>query len=138
MKEFLTIDEMSNELKVPLKSLYFYFETVSRPKTYRFGKHIRVTREDFNTWVETCCIDSLVVPDTITMEEIAEKLQLSVVTLRKYRRQKFFPPSTKLSTGEVLVNRSTFYAWWADNTEKLVEIHKTSNNILSKRDDLDE
>ncbi len=50
MKRWFTFEEISEELEIPLQSLYFYRRRGKGPKVYKFGKHYRVLEEDFREW----------------------------------------------------------------------------------------
>lgn len=49
--EFMTVKEMSEELKIPERTLLHYKAQGYFPISYRFGKHVRVKRSDFKVWV---------------------------------------------------------------------------------------
>jgi len=53
MSRWYTFEEISNELAIPIKSIYFYHERGDGPRVYRFGKHLRVLDEDFSQWQES-------------------------------------------------------------------------------------
>ena len=50
-KQWLTLKDISLELGIPLKTVYYYHESGEGPAAYKFGKHIRIKREDFDFWV---------------------------------------------------------------------------------------
>lgn len=54
MSNWLTLQEIADELKIPLRTIQYYSVTdATFPSVYRFGKrHSRVTREDFTAWKE--------------------------------------------------------------------------------------
>ena len=52
MSRWYTFEEISNELAIPIKSIYFYHERGDGPRVYRFGKHLRVKEVDFLAWQE--------------------------------------------------------------------------------------
>jgi hypothetical protein len=48
MSRWYTFKEISNELGIPIKSIYFYHERGDGPRVYKFGKHLRVLETDLN------------------------------------------------------------------------------------------
>ncbi len=52
MRQWLTFQEVSQEIRVPLKSLYLYHYRGDGPKTSRFGRHLRVLEADLIKWQE--------------------------------------------------------------------------------------
>jgi hypothetical protein len=50
MSRWYTFEEISNELAIPIKSIYFYHERGDGPRVHRFGKHLRVHEMDFLAW----------------------------------------------------------------------------------------
>jgi hypothetical protein len=46
MSRWYTFEEISNELGIPIKSIYFYHERGDGPRVYKFGKHLRVLETD--------------------------------------------------------------------------------------------
>lgn len=48
--QWMKIDDIALELGIPVKTIYFYYKNGKAPKSYRFGKHIRFKREDFESW----------------------------------------------------------------------------------------
>lgn len=50
MTKWFTFQELADELKIPVKSLYFYHEKGEGPKVHKFGKHLRVLESDFISW----------------------------------------------------------------------------------------
>ncbi|MFI5959708.1 helix-turn-helix domain-containing protein [Cryptosporangium sp. NPDC051539] len=55
--EWMTIDEISVELKIPPATLYVWKGKGDFPRWMRVGKHIRVRRIDFDEWVEAKLVD---------------------------------------------------------------------------------
>lgn len=51
--KWLTLKDISAELGIPLKTVYYYHESGEGPIAYKFGKHIRIKREDFDSWVSS-------------------------------------------------------------------------------------
>lgn len=52
MKEFLTIDELSEYLSIKRSGLYSIVESGELPH-YRIGRRIRFKRDDVNQWIES-------------------------------------------------------------------------------------
>jgi DNA-binding transcriptional MerR regulator len=49
--EWVLIKEISEELKIPERTLLYYQHLGNFPPVYRFGKkHRRVKRQDFENW----------------------------------------------------------------------------------------
>lgn len=49
--KWLTLEDISLELGIPLKSITYYHENGEGPTAYKFGSHIRVRKQDFDSWV---------------------------------------------------------------------------------------
>ena len=49
--KWLTLEDVSLELGIPLKTVYYYHKLGQGPVAYKFGKHIRIKKEDFDSWV---------------------------------------------------------------------------------------
>ena len=52
MSRWYTFEEISDELGIPIKSIYFYHERGDGPRVHKFGKHLRVLETDFLMWQE--------------------------------------------------------------------------------------
>ena len=52
MAELLTVPELSDELKVPIPTIYKWRATGLGPRGIRVGKHVRFRREDVEAWLE--------------------------------------------------------------------------------------
>ena len=52
MSRWYTFEEISNELGIPIKSIYFYHERGDGPRVHKFGKHLRVLEKDLRMWQE--------------------------------------------------------------------------------------
>jgi hypothetical protein len=52
MSRWFTFEEISIELGIPLKSIYFYHERGDGPRVHKFGKHLRVLDADLLMWQE--------------------------------------------------------------------------------------
>ena len=49
--EWILFKEISEELKIPERTLLYYQKMGDSPEVYRFGKkHRRVKRSDFESW----------------------------------------------------------------------------------------
>ena len=50
--EWLTIDELAEELQVPVRTIYAWRVKGTAPRGATFGKHVRFRRSDVEAWVE--------------------------------------------------------------------------------------
>ena len=50
--DWLSLDSIAEELGVPIRTIYAWRMQGKGPRGYRFGKHIRVRRADFEAWQE--------------------------------------------------------------------------------------
>jgi excisionase family DNA binding protein len=51
MDEFIRMDEIAKELKIPVRTIYYLKEQEGFPETYRFGaRHVRVKRDAYERW----------------------------------------------------------------------------------------
>ncbi|PYI39516.1 excisionase [Arthrobacter psychrolactophilus] len=50
--EWLTPSEICHELQIPLQTFYQWRSRGVGPHAYRIGKHLRVSRADFESWLE--------------------------------------------------------------------------------------
>lgn len=50
--EWLSLEQIAEELAVPLRTLYAQRSKGAGVPGYRIGKHVRVRRADLNTWLE--------------------------------------------------------------------------------------
>ncbi len=48
----LTVEDLSDFLKVPPATLYGYRSKGIGPKGYRFGRHLRYRREEVEAWLD--------------------------------------------------------------------------------------
>jgi hypothetical protein len=48
--EWILLKQISDELKIPERTLLYYKQLGDFPDVYRFGKHRRVKRSDFESW----------------------------------------------------------------------------------------
>jgi hypothetical protein len=52
MSRWYTFEEISGQLGIPVKSIYFYHERGDGPRVHKFGKHLRVLDVDLLQWQE--------------------------------------------------------------------------------------
>ena len=52
MSRWYTFEEISIQLGIPVKSIYFYHERGDGPRVHKFGKHLRVLDLDLLQWQE--------------------------------------------------------------------------------------
>jgi len=50
--EWLSLEDIAEELGVPLRTLYAQRSRGVGPRGYRLGKHVRVKRRDLDAWLE--------------------------------------------------------------------------------------
>ena len=50
MKNWYTFEEISEELGIPLKSIYMYHRRGDGPNAHQFGKHLRVHHTELIKW----------------------------------------------------------------------------------------
>lgn len=50
--EWLSLEDIAEELAVPVRSVYSWRSQGVAPKGYKIGKHVRVRRSDFHDWLE--------------------------------------------------------------------------------------
>lgn len=48
----LTLQEVSDILRVPVATLRYWRHVGTGPKSFRIGQHVRFRRADVNAWVE--------------------------------------------------------------------------------------
>jgi excisionase family DNA binding protein len=53
MPEWLTTEELADELKVPISTVYKWRHEGTGPKAHRIGRHTRYKRGDLDRWLET-------------------------------------------------------------------------------------
>lgn len=51
--EWLSLEQIAEELGVPVRTLYTWRINRTGPKGYRLGKHVRVRRSDLDAWIDT-------------------------------------------------------------------------------------
>ncbi|MDQ3103704.1 MAG: helix-turn-helix domain-containing protein [Actinomycetota bacterium] len=52
MNEWLSLEQIADELCIPLRTLYAQRSRGVGPRGYRIGKHVRVRRADLEAWLE--------------------------------------------------------------------------------------
>jgi excisionase family DNA binding protein len=50
--EWLSLDDIAEELGIPLRTIYAQRSRGVGPRGYRIGKHVRVRRSDLNAWLD--------------------------------------------------------------------------------------
>jgi excisionase family DNA binding protein len=50
--KWLSLEDIAEELGVPVRSVYAWRSMGVAPKGYKIGKHIRVKRSDLDAWLE--------------------------------------------------------------------------------------
>lgn len=50
--EWLSLERISEELNVPVRTIYAWRSQGVGPRGYRVGRHVRVKRSDLNAWLE--------------------------------------------------------------------------------------
>ena len=63
MSEFVSLKQISEELGIPMKTVYFYRNKGLFP-TYKFGKHYRVSVRDFEDFKARALLDVLYLMET--------------------------------------------------------------------------
>lgn len=51
--EWLSLEQIAEELGIPLRTLYNRRSQGDGPHGYRIGRHVRVKRADLDAWVES-------------------------------------------------------------------------------------
>ena len=51
VREWLTLEDVAADSGIPLKNIYYYHENNKGPTAYKFGRHIRIKKEDFQSWL---------------------------------------------------------------------------------------
>jgi excisionase family DNA binding protein len=51
--EFLTVEELADLLKVPIKSIYRWQLHRTGPRSHKVGRFLRFTRRDVDAWLES-------------------------------------------------------------------------------------
>lgn len=50
MNEYLSFNEIADDLGVPLRTVYFLNQQGKAPKAIKIGRTFRVSREDYESW----------------------------------------------------------------------------------------
>ncbi|MFM8154529.1 MAG: helix-turn-helix transcriptional regulator [Actinomycetes bacterium] len=51
MDEWIRMEDIAQELKIPVRTIYYFKEQEGFPETYRFGaRHVRVKRDAYERW----------------------------------------------------------------------------------------
>jgi excisionase family DNA binding protein len=50
--EWMSLDEIADELGVPVRTVYAWRTKGLAPRGYKIGKHVRVKRADLDVWLE--------------------------------------------------------------------------------------
>lgn len=50
--QWLSLEEIADELGVPVRTIYAWRTRSLGPRGYKIGKHIRVKRADLDAWLE--------------------------------------------------------------------------------------
>lgn len=51
--EWVTPEELADELKVPIDTVYYWNKMGTAPRRSRFGRSIRYTRADVDIWIKS-------------------------------------------------------------------------------------
>ncbi|MBG0741323.1 helix-turn-helix domain-containing protein [Paeniglutamicibacter antarcticus] len=51
--QWLSPTEICNELQIPLQTFYQWRVKGIGPRAYRFGRHLRIDRHDFDEWLQS-------------------------------------------------------------------------------------
>jgi excisionase family DNA binding protein len=58
MSDYLTIEEIADDLQIPRRTIYYYMQKGDFPRTKNFGRHKRVHIDDYLAWQASRDIDS--------------------------------------------------------------------------------
>jgi excisionase family DNA binding protein len=50
MSDYLTIEEIADDLQIPRRTIYYFMQKGDFPKTRSFGRHKRVHIDDYLSW----------------------------------------------------------------------------------------
>ncbi|EXG80270.1 helix-turn-helix domain-containing protein [Cryptosporangium arvum] len=56
--EWLTVDELAAELKVPKATIYKWRANREGPRAAQIGRHLRFRRGDVDAWLEAVCLET--------------------------------------------------------------------------------
>lgn len=51
-REWIGIDQLAEEIGVPIRTIYTWRTTGKGPRGATFGRHVRFRRSDVNAWIE--------------------------------------------------------------------------------------
>jgi predicted DNA-binding transcriptional regulator AlpA len=51
--ELMTFMDVATEAKLPIRTVYYLHQSGRGPRTVRLGRHLRVRRNDFESWIDT-------------------------------------------------------------------------------------
>lgn len=50
MSNFLTLEEIADDLQIPRRTIYYFMQKGDFPETHKFGRHKRVHIDDYVKW----------------------------------------------------------------------------------------
>ena len=50
MSNFLTLEEIADDLQIPRRTIYYFMQKGDFPVTHKFGRHKRVHIDDYVKW----------------------------------------------------------------------------------------
>lgn len=48
----MKLSDVAAEAQLPIRTVYYLHQSGRGPKTVRLGRHLRVRRSDFESWIE--------------------------------------------------------------------------------------
>lgn len=51
--EYLTVDELAAELRLPKRTIYYWRQNRTGPPSYKLGRQIRYLRSEVSEWLAT-------------------------------------------------------------------------------------
>ena len=70
-KLWLTVEDISDVLKIKPSTIKLLIKAGRGPEAYKFGSHIRIKKEDFDSWVATNCASKLKqITETVLQRDI--------------------------------------------------------------------
>lgn len=48
----MKMSDVAAEAQLPIRTVYYLHQSGNGPKTVRLGRHLRVRRSDFESWIE--------------------------------------------------------------------------------------
>jgi excisionase family DNA binding protein len=64
MSQLLTIEQVAEQLQVPVDTLYYWRSKKAGPAALKVGKYLRWRQEDVDAWLATLAPGSNVIPIT--------------------------------------------------------------------------